>query len=147
MSPRWDSYFMRRAKLCASMSKDPSTKVGAVIVRPDRTECSSGWNGFARSLPDDAELYANRAFKIASILHAETNAILSSRDQSLDGYTIYISGLLPCAHCASQIIQSGIKAVVVESLEVPDRWRENMDWALRNLRHAHVQVRECKGWD
>jgi dCMP deaminase len=33
---KWDHYFLRLAKEAASMSKDPSTKVGAVIVDQDR---------------------------------------------------------------------------------------------------------------
>lgn len=31
----WDRHFVRCAKEYAEASKDPSTKVGAVIVRPD----------------------------------------------------------------------------------------------------------------
>ena len=43
MSHRWDSHFLRMAYEVARMSKDPSTKVGAIIVGPDREMRSSGF--------------------------------------------------------------------------------------------------------
>jgi dCMP deaminase len=41
----WDRYFLDIAEEVSKASKDPSTKVGAVIVRPDRTVASLGYNG------------------------------------------------------------------------------------------------------
>jgi deoxycytidylate deaminase len=40
-------------KVAEGWSKDPSTKVGAVIVRPDLTVASIGYNGFPRGMSDD----------------------------------------------------------------------------------------------
>lgn len=48
MLSKWDERFIELARLVATWSKDPSTKVGAVIVRPYRTVASVGFNGFAR---------------------------------------------------------------------------------------------------
>jgi deoxycytidylate deaminase len=39
---RWDRHFIDMALLCASMSKDPRTRVGAVIVGPDREVRATG---------------------------------------------------------------------------------------------------------
>lgn len=136
---RWDLRFMDLARLVGSWSKDPSTRVGACIVRPDRTVASVAFNGFARGLPDEPALYEHRDFKIATVLHAEQNALMFARER-LDGYTLYVSGLPPCAHCASQIIQAGIRRVVCESGPVPERWAENMAWAEENLRRAEVRL-------
>jgi dCMP deaminase len=41
----WDEYFCRMLKLVAFKSKDPSTKVGAIIVGPDKEIRSTGYNG------------------------------------------------------------------------------------------------------
>ena len=140
MSLKWDKRFLEMARMVASWSQDPNTKVGAVIVRPDRTVASVGFNGFPRGVSDDPAHYADRDYKIATVIHAEENALISSRNQSLSGCTIYVSRLPPCASCASKLIQSGI-ARVVSSLpygKEPERWSQNMTWARRNLEAAGV---------
>lgn len=107
----WDTRFAQLAKLVSLWSKDPSTKVGAVIVRPDKTIASVGFNGFPKGVPDDISWYENRDIKYNVVKHAEENAILFSREL-LDGYTLYVYPLPPCSSCAGDIIQRGIKRVV-----------------------------------
>jgi dCMP deaminase len=85
---QWDEFYLGMAKYIASKSKDPSTKTGAVIVRPDKSLCSIGFNGFPKKMPDDPALYANRDEKYSRIVHCEMNALLFSREQ-LTGYTLY----------------------------------------------------------
>jgi len=106
----WDNRFFEMANMVASWSKDPSTKVGAVIVRPDRTIASVGYNGFPRGVDDSPEVYADRPKKYMRVVHAEANAILSAREP-LHDYTLYVTPLHPCATCSGLIIQSGIKLV------------------------------------
>ncbi|AWB20644.1 deoxycytidylate deaminase [Methylobacterium currus] len=132
-SQKWDLRFLEMADMVAGWSKDPSSKVGAVLVRPDRTLASVGFNGFPRGLNDAAELYADRDYKIATVRHAEENAIGFAKDQSLEGHTLYVSGLPPCCSCASEIIQSGIARVVARHNMVPVRWVRNMSWAIDNM--------------
>lgn len=104
---KWHQRFLELAAHVAQWSKDPSTKVGAVIVRPDRTIASVGYNGFPRGVEDT---YTTREDKLMRTVHAEANAILSAREP-LHGYTLYVTPLHPCANCAALIIQSGIKYV------------------------------------
>ena len=108
---KWDHRFLALCETVASWSKDPSTKVGAVIVRPDLTIASAGYNGFPRAVPDDPEVYAQREDKYARVVHAELNAILHAHE-SVAGYTLYSAPLMPCSSCAGAIIQSGICRVV-----------------------------------
>jgi dCMP deaminase len=108
---KWDFRFLSLAKEVASWSKDPSTKVGSVIVRADRTVASVGYNGFPRGTDDSEELYNDRAVKYERVVHAECNAILNAKEP-LNGYTCYIWPLPSCANCAATIIQSGITSVV-----------------------------------
>lgn len=114
---------MNRAKEISSWSKDPSTKVGAVIVRPNNTQASEGYNGFPQKLVDKRELYLNRETKYSRIIHAELNAILFAKE-ALDGYTLYTYPLPPCDRCAVIIIQSGITRVVAQRplMEMQLRW-------------------------
>jgi dCMP deaminase len=67
------------ARTAAGFSKDPSTKVGAAILRPDGSLVSAGWNGFAPQVVDSPERLENRNIKYALTLHAELNAILSAQ--------------------------------------------------------------------
>lgn len=142
---KWDKRFLEMADLVGSWSKDPSSKIGAVLIRPDRTVASVGFNGFPRGLSDREDLYANRDYKIATVRHAEENAIGFAKDQSLEGHTLYVSGLPPCCNCASEIIQQGIARVVARHNMVPTRWVQNMSWAAENLIDAGVILHTYDG--
>lgn len=107
----WDTRFAQLAKLISLWSKDPSTKVGSVIVRPDKTIASVGFNGFPRGVPDEPAWYEDRDVKYKMVKHAEENAILFAH-QSIEGNTLYVYPLPPCSQCAGDIIQRGIKRVV-----------------------------------
>src|SRR4051812_43949974 len=103
MNEKWDRRFLQMARLVASWSKDPSTKCGAVIVRPDKTVASVGFNGFPKGTNDDDELYADRETKYSRVVHAEQNALIFAREP-LDGYTMYTwpQGFGPtCDRCAA----------------------------------------------
>ena len=108
---KWDHRFLAMADLVAGWSKDPSTRVGAVIVRPDKTVCSVGFNGFPRYVDDSDAAYLDRTTKYKQVKHAEENAILFANEPLL-GYTLYVTPLLPCSLCAGDIIQKGIRRVV-----------------------------------
>ena len=106
-----DESFIRMAAEAASNSRDPSTKVGCVLVRPDGTIASLGYNGAPRGVDDDKYMRGSRELKLAFVLHAEENAVLNCRDQSTNGYTAYVT-MAPCSHCCSVLAQSGIRRVV-----------------------------------
>lgn len=143
---KWDARFIALSELVGSWSKDPSTKCGAVIVRPDNTVASVGYNGFPIGCSDATELYENRAEKYQRVIHAETNAVLHARER-LDGYTLYTTPgnpwCAPCDRCATVIIQSGIKVVkfiYVEPNEYTERWREMTERSLDMFQQAGVEI-------
>lgn len=108
---KWDQRFLELADLVATWSKDPSTKVGAVIVNDRREVVSLGFNGFARGIVDDDIRYeAKEREKYPRIIHAEENALLTA-NTPVRGCTLY-STVIPCPSCAAKIIQTGIKRVV-----------------------------------
>lgn len=108
---KWDRRFLELAAHVAQWSKDPSTKCGAVIVRPDKTICSVGYNGFPRNMKDDQELYDHRDIKYDRIIHAEMNAILNA-NEVVKGFTLYTHPGPSCLRCAAHVIQAGIVRVV-----------------------------------
>lgn len=104
---------LRHAKFIGeNYSKDPRTKVGALILRADGTPVSWGYNGFPRGIVEAPELWENREEKYKRVLHAESNAIDFARE-SLEDAAIFCS-LFPCSNCAARIVQAGIKTVVFE---------------------------------
>ena len=153
MSERWDNYFLGAALHAAGMSKDPSTRVGAVIVGPLREVRSTGFNGFPRGIADDARLL-DRDTKLGIIVHAEMNAIMAAAriGVPLDGCTLYVVAMddtgavwggSPCTRCSVHIIQAGITQVVSRPKKsAPLRWRADMAHAEAILREAGVTYRE-----
>lgn len=138
--PKWDQRFLDLAAEVASWSKDPTTKVGAAIVRDDRTVASLGFNGLPRGVEDNDFRLGNREEKLAMTIHAELNAILSSH-VPVRGLTLYAT--LPCCdRCAAHIIQSGIRRVVTLSPDVAQaaRWGESFERAVEMFREAGVEV-------
>lgn len=137
IAPEWDKRFLRLALEVASWSKDPSTKVGAVIVRPDRRIVSTGYNGFPRGVTDDPEHIADRAIKYKRTVHAELNAILQAREP-LDNTELYCT-LPPCSSCAGAIVQAGVKHVswISPGPETTARWVD--DW-----NHMTVMFNQAK---
>lgn len=129
----WGSWYLDFARTVATRSRDPSTKCGAAIVRPDNTLCSIGYNGFPRGLADLKGLYEDREEKYKRIIHAEMNAILTAREP-LHGYILYVVPFPPCERCAVHIIQSGIAHIVCPppTEEAEERWGHSWDLA-RNL--------------
>jgi dCMP deaminase len=139
VTKKWDHRYLQLAAIVATWSKDPSTKVGAVIVRPNRTVVSLGYNGFPRSVRDDGALYNDRPTKLLRTVHAEANAILTA-GQSVKGCTIYVSPLHPCATCAGIIIQSGISRVVAYMPSKPLAWEQSFAAAQEMFDEARVVV-------
>ena len=141
---KWDKRFLALAEHISLWSKDPSTKVGAVIVRPDLSICSTGYNGFPQKLSDAKELYENRETKYSRVIHGEINAILFARE-SLIGYNIYLHPFLSCDRCTVQIIQSGITRVItplmgVELKKKTERWADAFEIANEMYKEAGVKV-------
>lgn len=125
----WNSRFMGMAKAVSMWSKDPSTKVGAVVVGNKKQILATGYNGFPRGIDDNPERLENRELKYKFVVHAEMNAIYNASytGTSLDGSKLYVYGLPVCRECCKGIIQVGIKEVYISKeclLAKPD-WYES----------------------
>ncbi len=135
---------MEMAKLVATWSKDTSTKVGAIVVGPDREIRSTGYNGVVRGVDDDIPERLERPTKYDFFEHAERNAVYNACliGASLKGCIIYVTAM-PCPDCARAIIQSGIKTVVTYKLEpAPDQptgtWRDKVVYSEQMFKEAGV---------
>lgn len=140
-STKWDRRFLELAKLVGSWSKDPSTKVGAVIADHNKI-VSVGYNGFPTGVQDSKERLIDRELKYDIVIHAEANA-LSFANRSVEGCTIYTYPFQPCSKCAGLIIQSGIKRVVSVVLE-QHRWKKNFELASQLFQESGIILEYAK---
>lgn len=120
----WNKRFLDLCDHIATWSKDPSTKLGSVIVDDKKRIVSVGYNGFPRGVDDSADRYNDRPTKYLFVAHAERNA-LDNAPMSVEGCTLYIT-LLPCNECAKSIIQRGITRVVTYRTEREDVFNWNV---------------------
>lgn len=139
----WDLYFLGLAKHVSSKSKDPSTKTGAVIVRPDNSLCSTGYNGFARGMEDKKEWWDNREEKYSRVIHCECNALIFAREP-ITGYTLYTYPFLSCDRCFAILSQAGVSRFVAP--KCPDdkkaRWEPFFKVVRERALHMKIEISE-----
>ncbi len=145
MSEKWDRRFIDLALHISNWSKDPSTKVGCVVVGADREIRSTGFNGFPRGIEDSLERLEDREMKYPLICHAEENAIMHAAriGISLKDCVAYVTWP-PCTRCARSLIQAGVVEVVFpKDIEIPERWVEDFDRSLSMMKEAGVLARSA----
>lgn len=140
---KWDKRFLEMARLVASWSKDPSTKTGAVLVRPDKSIASVGFNGFPKGMRDDPDLYDHRETKYSRIVHCEINAAIHAGGP-IKGCTLYTWPFLSCDRCAVQMIQSGVVRLVAPkpTADQYERWGLAFERTKAYCAEAGVEVTE-----
>ena len=145
---KWNYRFMEMALHVSTWSKDQSTKVGCIVVGPDKEIRSQGYNGFPRGVDDTKSKRQERPIKYAFYEHAERNAVYNAClfGASLKGCTLYVT-TPPCADCARAIIQSGIKRVYfmapaanATKISDPCNWRETVKISFDMFREAGVKA-------
>lgn len=136
---KWDRRFLRLAREISSWSKDPTTKVGCVIVDVSNRVVGTGYNGFPKLVPDLPEHLENKEEKRLRVIHAEMNAIQFSTG-NLNGATLYCTHY-PCASCAGIVIQRGIYRIVVPAAtsELGTDWKKSVEVARHMFESAKMK--------
>jgi len=139
----WDQRYMELAKHVASWSKDPSTKVGAVLVGLDRRHIALGYNGFPHGIRDTDERLGTRAVKLKLVQHAERN-VLDHSTFDTNGSTLIVTRF-PCSECAKSIISKRIARVIyLADAAYGDRWLDEIRWAREMLVESGVLLMEVQ---
>lgn len=138
---KWDRRFMELAEFIAQWSKDPSTKVGAVIIDPrNKRIVSTGFNGFPFGVEDTADRLEDRSIKYEMVVHAETNALMFAGEQA-NGCTLFVTPLPPCARCAVLIIQAGIQRVISPTPDTSkEPWKTQFAISSQMFEEAGISV-------
>jgi len=139
----WDWTWLRMArKFALERSKDPSTKVGAVVAK--NKQCLGiGYNGFPPGLADLPQRLNNRAYKHAHTIHAEDNALWWAGRENTPGATIYIWPYPPCLNpCGLHIVRAGIIRVVCLTIPKDPVWQTVMRKARVMFQERRITVEE-----
>jgi dCMP deaminase len=134
---------MEVARAISHLSKDPSTKVGALFVDKEGGFLTSGYNGFPRGYDDSLIDTMEREQKYKLVCHAEENGILQSARQgiSLKESKVYVCHLPTCIRCAVSLIQAGVKQVVLEETAFSvERWLTDWPATYELYRTCGVEV-------
>lgn len=127
---KFDSKYIRMARIWAENSRCKRRQVGALLVK-DRMIISDGYNGTPSGFENECE--ENGVTK-PYVLHAEANAIskVAKSGNSSEGATLYVTAS-PCLECSKLIIQAGIKRVVYS-----DEYR--LDDGIKLLQRVGIEV-------
>ena len=142
---KWDQRFLAMARHISGWSRDPSTKVGCVLVNRRNIVVGLGFNGFPRGVADLQDRYIDRSVKYLMVKHAEENAVLNSIGD-LQGATAYVTHP-SCSQCTGTLIQAGIKRIVTASPTeaMRERFADSFKAAAIMAREAGVTMVEVDG--
>lgn len=136
---KWDERFFAIAKEVATWSKDPSKKVGAVLIK-DKRILATGYNGFPQGIADLSERLEDKALKRNLVVHAELNAILNAGKHGVgtEGSILYVT-FFPCSKCSLAIIQAGVSHVVSPEINFDTSWSQSQEQSVNNFSEAGVK--------
>ena len=143
-----ENYYLDIAETVQERSTCLRRCYGAIIVKNDEI-VSTGYNGAPRGRKNCIDLgYCTREamnipsgerYELCRSVHAEANAIISAARRDTIGATIYMACINPatgellqhatsCSMCRRQIINAGIKKIVIRDNETDYRVVEVQDW-------------------
>jgi len=140
-----EEFFMRTVYSVADLSKDPRTKIGAVLVKNNNI-ISCGYNNFPRKVLDLKARYENKEVKYKFICHAESNSILNAARAgiSTDNSILFTQGC-PCQECCKSLIQAGVSKIVIHkqwpNLTHSVQWVESIECSKIMIQEAEIDIK------
>ena len=139
-SLNWQKKFLGLAGYIAeNWSKDPSTRVGAVVVGHEPNLYVGGYNGLPPGIEDTDERLNDREWKYEHVVHAEMNAILNATFEPVYLYSTHI----PCVRCAVHILaKRTIRHIICPEPtgDYMSRWRASVELATARFTEAGRSV-------
>ena len=130
--------------LAETFSKDPSTKVGAVLVDPsDFNQITEGYNGMPRGMDEGPFERHVRPLKYAFYEHAERNAIYNVVRSKLKG-SIAVTTAFPSISCVRALLAVGASELVAPR---PTKGCAESELASLLLSESSVQVHSADALD
>jgi len=135
----FDTMFIKMLDIIKMRTRDPRTKVAAILVSEDKRKIHIGWNCMPSKLPETAERWDNRREKHLRVIHAEESAILNAKED-LHGWSCYLS-MPPCPSCSRLLIHAGI-AHIIYLEEHENNTEFNYDLSREMLAEAGVIIKK-----
>lgn len=122
-----------------TFSKDPSTKVGCILLKPGSLQILSiGYNGFPRGVNEQDTTRWERPIKYSFVEHSERNCLYNAcRSGTCTDNSIAITTLFPCCDCCRALIQAGVKTIITHT---PDY--NNPQWG-RDFKISEIMLEEA----
>jgi dCMP deaminase len=122
---KWEDYFLQMAKTASARSNCIRAQVGAIIVGPDKTIKSTGYNGTPTKVESCYEkgfcyrlennIKSGTMYETCRSIHAEQNAIIQAGLERCKGAEMYVYGHnFICILCKRFIIQAQIETVYLK---------------------------------
>ncbi len=146
----FDTYFMTVALVASERSKDPRTRVGAVIVKDNYIQ-SIGYNGTPKGMDDDIMPWDSVGEETGDLFQIKNSFVIHAEADALEhlpiGFnpenaTLYVT-LFPCLECAKRIVNIGIKKVVY----LRDYKKEISLVTRKMFEYANVQVEKYSDYN
>ena len=141
-------YLRHAYQYAQSYSKDPSTQLGAILVKSHAGVVGWGVNGLPRGISEKEGRWVSPE-KYHYIEHAERNVIYKCAERGIctTGMIMYCPWFA-CSDCARAIIQSGIVGVVghkeIYNI-VNKRWKKSTDIGMAMLKEAGIITKIWSG--
>lgn len=130
--------FLDAAHEVATMSPDPVTKNGAVLVQGGKI-VGRGFNGFPYGLEEKPERWL-RPVKYDYVIHAEVAALIDGWRNGADPHDCTLYAVwYACPECAKVIIASGVRRVVGAVRDLSPAWADRVGLGLSMLAEAGVR--------
>lgn len=107
MRMSWEKYGLGIAKAASYRSEDPYLKVGACVLRKDRSIIGVGYNGAAPGVNIE---WGDRDARRSYVIHAEINALRYCTPNHTRGGYMFVTHH-PCLECVKVIASYGINEV------------------------------------
>ncbi|MDR1426066.1 MAG: hypothetical protein LBI70_03720 [Rickettsiales bacterium] len=139
-----DNYFMSIAKTVSKKSKDPSTKVGCVILTNEYEPVSFGYNDFISKCLEEFMTF-DRPQKYMLFVHAEMNSLISAH-RSLKNCRVYVTHA-PCPNCLRNLLQAGVSEIVYDKFDTNGNIMDanSIDAVRRLVKATNVIFRNIDG--
>ena len=158
-----ENYYLNIAETVLERSTCLRRNYGAIIVQADEV-IATGYNGaprgrkncidLGRCTREELQIPSGQRYELCRSVHAEANAIISAARSEMLGATLYLVGrnaqtgeLLSdttcCSMCRRQVINAGIKKVVVRNTPTDYTVVHVEDWV--QLDDTIPEDAGCKG--
>ena len=146
MDDLWCKEALTLAYAEASLSEDPSTQLGAVLLSQSKEVIGVGNNHFPTGTSSEF-WHGPKEAKYERVAHAELSAILDAARKGFSTrHSILVCPWASCSNCAKYMVEAGISTLIRHIETDPhSAWAESIATGDEIMRAGGVQIVEVPG--